>query len=69
MGTKTVKIPNMNCSHCVHTIESELSELDGVLSVETILDTKMVKISWNNPAEWETIKKLLEEINYPAEDE
>lgn len=69
METKTVKIPNINCNHCVHTIESELSELNGVLSVEAALDTRKVKITWDKPTDWETIKTLLKEINYPAEDE
>ncbi len=31
MTTVTYSIPNISCGHCVHTIQSELSELSGVL--------------------------------------
>ncbi len=30
MNKITFVVPNINCNHCVHTIETELSEMDGV---------------------------------------
>lgn len=66
MNTVTYTIPNISCGHCVHTIQSEVSELNGVLSVVANQDTKKVVIDYNEPATEDDIKQLLETINYPA---
>ena len=68
MESKTFKAPNISCGHCVHTIQTELSELSGVSSVKADAGTKLVTVSWEAPATWETIKSLLAEIGYPAEE-
>jgi copper chaperone CopZ len=52
--------------HCVHTIQSELSELDGVKSVKADAATKKVEIAFEPPADEAAIQKLLKEINYPV---
>lgn len=67
MQTKTFKVPNISCHHCVNAIQNEVSELDGVQSVVAAVDTKMVTVEWNDPQTWDGIKALLTEINYPAE--
>jgi copper chaperone CopZ len=67
MQTKTFKVPNISCGHCVHTIQDELSELEGVKRVVAAEDTKLVTVEWEAPQTWENIKAILEEINYPAE--
>ena len=66
MATKTFKVPNISCGHCVMTIQREVGELEGVLSVKAEEATKMVTVEWNEPpADWEGIQELLVEINYP----
>ena len=67
MSTKTVKVPNISCGHCVHTIQSEVSELSGVKSVVASQDTKMVTVEWDEPQTWDNIEALLVEIDYPPE--
>jgi copper chaperone CopZ len=67
MQTKTFKVPNISCGHCVHTIQNELGELEGVKRVVAAEDTKLVTVEWEAPQIWENIKAVLEEINYPAE--
>jgi copper chaperone CopZ len=67
MQIKTVKVPNISCGHCVHTIQNELGELTGVKKVVASQDTKMVTVEWEAPQTWEHIKALLTEINYPPE--
>jgi copper chaperone CopZ len=52
--------------HCVHTIKTELTELPGVKSVDANAQTKQAVITFEPPATEETIKSLLEEINYPV---
>lgn len=65
MNTKTVNVPAINCSHCTHTIEMEVSELEGVTSVAADETSKDVTIEWQEPATWDEIKALLEEIDFP----
>lgn len=67
MQTKTVKVPNISCGHCVHTIQNEVSELAGVKKVVASQDTKQVTVEWEAPQTWDNIKALLAEINYPPE--
>ena len=68
MATKTVKIPNISCGHCVMTIEREVSDLEGVSSVKAEQASQMVTVEWNEPpTSWGNIQALLEEINYPPE--
>lgn len=66
MTTVTYSIPNISCGHCVHTIQSEVSELPGVKSVQADQNTRQAVITFEPPATEEKIKALLEEINYPA---
>ena len=66
MTTKTFTVPNISCGHCTHTIESELGELAGVQSVKADEATKQVTVAYDIPANWDAIKNLLTEINFPA---
>jgi copper chaperone len=66
MQTVTYNIPNINCNHCVHTIKMEVSELQGVQSVEADPQKKQAVITFDAPATEDGIKQLLKEINYPA---
>jgi len=59
-------VPNISCSHCVHTIKMELQDIDGVRFVEAVEATKQVKVAFEPPATEEQIKATLHEINYPA---
>ncbi len=67
MPTTTYSVPNISCGHCVHTIQSELIELEGVKDVRASVETKMVVVTFEPPADESKIKALLAEINYPAE--
>ncbi len=68
MNKKQVKIPGISCGHCVRTIETELGALENVLSVKADENSKMMDVSWDDPQNWENIKALLIEINYPPEE-
>lgn len=67
MSEKTFHIPNISCGHCVRTIENELTELAGVKKVSGDPGTKTVVVKWDDPATEDAIRKVLKEINYPAE--
>ena len=66
MNTVTYTVPAINCGHCVHTIKTELSDLDGVNKVEGDPAAKTVTVEFDAPATEDTIKSLLKEINYPV---
>jgi copper chaperone len=68
METKTVTVPNISCAHCVHTIESEVGELNGVQVVHADEQSKRVTIEWDKPATWAEITRTLTEIDYPPEE-
>lgn len=66
MSTVTYKVPNINCNHCVHTIKTELSEVEGVKNVDASSETKQVTVTFEVPATEAVLKAKLGEINYPA---
>jgi len=65
MSSKTFVIPNISCGHCVHTVEMEVGDLPGVKSVTADQESRRVTVEWEEPASWEQIASLLQEINYP----
>jgi copper chaperone len=67
MKTVTYTIPNISCGHCVHTIKTEVSDLEGVQMVEANPQTKQATITFDSPASEDQIVALLKEINYPPE--
>lgn len=67
MTTVTYNVPAIHCGHCVHTIEMEVGELQGVQFVKAEEVSKKVTITFDTPADETKIKALLAEINYPAE--
>ena len=66
MNTITVKAPDISCGHCVHTIQSEVGELAGVQQVAANEQSKLVTITYDQPATEQQIKEMLVEIGYPA---
>jgi copper chaperone CopZ len=66
MEKETLSVPNISCGHCVMAIKNELSEMEGVKSVEGSPETKRIVVEWESPASLEVIKETLKEINYPA---
>jgi copper chaperone CopZ len=65
MESKTFQVPNIGCDGCVRTIKNELGEIPGVKKVEGAVDTRTVTVEWDNPATWQKITAVLEEIEYP----
>ena len=66
MTTVKYSVPNISCGHCVHTIQMEVSDIEGVQSVKADQETKAVEIVFDAPASEDGIKTLMAEINYPV---
>ena len=64
---QTLTVPNISCGHCVMSIKNELSEMEGVKSVDGNPESKSITVEWESPASLEKIKETMKEINYPAE--
>jgi copper chaperone CopZ len=64
MKTVTLKIPSITCSHCIHTITTELMSITGVKKVTGDENTKEVTVEFDSPATIEIIRDVLTEINY-----
>lgn len=67
MTTLTVKAPAISCGHCVRSIQNEVGELPGVQTVQANEQSKLVTITYDQPATEQAIKELLAEIGYPAQ--
>ena len=67
MKNITYKVPAIHCSHCVHTIKMELSEFNGIESVQVDVNKKEITVTFEPPASEQEIRDLLIEINYPPE--
>lgn len=69
MTSKTFVVPNISCGHCTHTIEMEVGDLAGVEQVKADEASKQVTVTFGEPATWDQIVELLQEINYPPANE
>jgi copper chaperone CopZ len=67
MESREYIIPNINCHHCIHTIQSELGDINGIVAVTGDPSTKRIKVDWDKPVEESAIIKILTDINYPPE--
>ena len=65
MKTVEYNVPNISCGHCVHTIQMELSELEGVEVVQADQSNRSVHVEFDDPATEDKIVALMTEINYP----
>ena len=68
MESVTYQVPNISCGHCVMTIEMELRELEGVVSVKADAESKSVVVEFEDPATENLLKDVLKEINYPVQE-
>jgi copper chaperone len=64
MTTTMFTIPSISCSHCIHTITTELMAITGVKKVTGDENTKQVTVEYEPPATLEIIRDVLTEINY-----
>jgi len=64
MTTVTYHVPAVHCDHCQMTIEREVGELPGVVSVSVDVEGKKAKVDFGPPATDEQIEAFLDEIGY-----
>jgi copper chaperone CopZ len=63
MTTLSYSVPGVSCEHCQVAIEGEVSQVEGVESVEVDLDAKTVTIS-GDPLNEAAIVAAIDEAGY-----
>ena len=66
MVEKQYRVPDASCEHCVRTITTELTAIDGVQYVDVNLDTKIVTVRAAPSVSDEQILTGLDEAGYDA---
>ena len=67
MAHITLTAPDISCSHCKMTIESELAKSPGVKSVTVDIDTKQVDVDYDDAATTtDALCAEMDEIGYPV---
>jgi copper chaperone len=63
MSTATYTVPDISCDHCRHAIEGEVSQVQGVASVEVDVKAKTVTVS-GEPLDEQAILAAIDEAGY-----
>lgn len=67
MENLILKVPQMNCNHCVSKITNFLQEVQGVKDIECLLGSKEVKVAFESPANREQIIEAIQECGFEVE--
>jgi len=62
-----IKVPDMSCGHCVGAIEGALNELEGLISIEADLETKLVIIKTDNDLDPSSVLSSVAGVGYTPE--
>ena len=65
MASKTLKVPNISCHHCIMTIKREVGAVPGITSVEGKVDSQEVTVVYDGERNLEKAIEALKEIGYP----
>ncbi len=63
MSSVTYSVPGVSCEHCRRAIEGEVSQVDGVQSVDVDLEAKTVTVS-GDPLDEQAIVGAIDEAGY-----
>jgi len=66
MDTITLSVKNVKCGGCTSNIESNISQIDGVDSVQAFIDNGKVTITGND-LDRNVITKVLNDLGYPEQ--
>jgi copper chaperone CopZ len=60
----TWQVVGMTCGHCVSAVREELSAIDGVQSVDVVLESGSVTVVSTGPLEPQSVAAAVEEAGY-----
>ncbi len=64
----TIQIKGMRCSHCVASVTSALSAIDGISEVNISLEKSEATFNQNRDIPMTTIKKAIDAIGFEVVD-
>ncbi|WP_214319208.1 heavy-metal-associated domain-containing protein [Nonomuraea sediminis] len=64
MSTATYTVKGMTCGHCVSSVKEEVSEVEGVTSVEVDLASGKLTVGSDSPIDQAEISAAVEEAGY-----
>ncbi|PHQ49950.1 copper-transporting ATPase [Streptomyces cinnamoneus] len=64
MTTTVYKVTGMTCGHCESAVNSELSALAGVTSVQAVAATGLVTVTAAAPLDDEAVRAAVDEAGY-----
>ena len=64
MTTTDLHVVGMTCGHCVAAVTEELTAVDGVRSVDVVLETGQVTVTSDGPLEERAVAAAVEEAGY-----
>lgn len=65
METHSYTVPGMHCGHCKASVTEELTQVEGVASVEVDLETKLVLVHGEGLDD-ALLREAIEEAGYEA---
>jgi len=57
-------VVGMTCAHCVAAVQEELAAINGVQSVDVVLETGQVTVTSDRPLEEHAVAAAVEEAGY-----
>jgi copper ion binding protein len=62
--TATYQVSGMTCGHCVQSVSSEVSALDGVEAVDVDLASGAVTVTSQQPLDTDAVRAAVDEAGY-----
>ena len=62
--TRTYNVTGMHCDHCVASVTEEVQEIPAVENVDVVLETGLLTVTHNGPADDDAVKAAVEEAGY-----
>ena len=67
MKTQTLKIQNLKCGGCAHTITTKISEIESITNVKVDIENESITFNYLESNDIENVKEKLVKIGYPIE--
>lgn len=64
MTTETYTVTGMTCGHCAASVTEEISELEGVETVDVVVETGAVTVTSTAPLDHASVQAAVEEAGY-----
>lgn len=62
--TSTFQVQGMSCGHCVNSVQSEVSAIEGVTAVDVDLTNGQVTVTSDTPIDSDAVSAAVEEAGY-----